>query len=155
MPLLFLRSHAIDLRVFILVRPPWLSEEEGLEWAKRSLDFAFDCGPSVCSLIPTRAGNGAIDALGVQRRIQSTVAGLAWREPWCTALAQSRPCVCGSLGDREVLSLSCLLGYPGPTRPNDERLSTLSFQPRCSELRITPLNGLSRFRDGPAFVSGG
>jgi archaeosine synthase beta-subunit len=59
----FLEEHAIDLRVFILVRPPWLSEHEGVEWAKRSLDFAFDCGASVCSLIPTRAGNGAMEAL--------------------------------------------------------------------------------------------
>ena len=59
----FLTNENIGLRVFILVRPPWLSEEEGVEWAKRSLDFAFDCGASVCSLIPTRAGNGAMEAL--------------------------------------------------------------------------------------------
>jgi archaeosine synthase beta-subunit len=59
----FLLQHGIDLRVFILVRPPWLSEAEGLEWAKRSLDFAFDSGASVTSLIPTRAGNGAMEAL--------------------------------------------------------------------------------------------
>jgi archaeosine synthase beta-subunit len=59
----FLKTHAIDLRVFILVRPPWLSEDEGVEWAKRSLDFALDCGASVCSLIPTRANNGAMETL--------------------------------------------------------------------------------------------
>jgi len=59
----FLLREGIDLRVFILVRPPWLSDVAGLEWAKRSLDCAFDCGASVCSLIPTRAGNGAMDAL--------------------------------------------------------------------------------------------
>lgn len=59
----FLRAEAISVRVFILVRPPWLSEAEGLEWAKRSLDFAFECGAEVCALIPTRAGNGAMEAL--------------------------------------------------------------------------------------------
>jgi radical SAM enzyme (TIGR01210 family) len=59
----FLAAAGIDLRVFILVRPPWLSDNEGLDWAKRSLDFAFDCGASVCSLIPTRAGNGAMESL--------------------------------------------------------------------------------------------
>jgi radical SAM enzyme (TIGR01210 family) len=59
----FLIKGEIGLRVFILVRPPWLSEEEGVEWARRSLDFAFDCGASVCALIPTRAGNGAMEAL--------------------------------------------------------------------------------------------
>lgn len=58
-----LRAEDIDLRVFILIRPPWLSEAEGVEWARRSLDFAFDCGASVCSLIPTRAGNGAMNVL--------------------------------------------------------------------------------------------
>jgi archaeosine synthase beta-subunit len=59
----FLTKEDIGVRVFILVRPPWLSEEDGVEWAKRSLDYAFDCGASVCSLIPTRAGNGAMEAL--------------------------------------------------------------------------------------------
>ena len=59
----FLAREGIDLRVFILVRPPWLSEDEGLEWAKRSLDFAFDRGASACALIPTRGGNGAMEAL--------------------------------------------------------------------------------------------
>ena len=59
----FLKTHSIGLRVFILVRPPWLSEDEGLELAKHSLDFAFECGASTCALIPTRAGNGAMDAL--------------------------------------------------------------------------------------------
>ncbi|MCC2668393.1 MAG: hypothetical protein K0Q72_864 [Armatimonadetes bacterium] len=58
-----LRGQEIALRVFILVRPPWRSDAEGLEWAKRSLDFAFDCGAGVCALIPTRAGNGAMEAL--------------------------------------------------------------------------------------------
>ena len=59
----FLADNGIALRVFILVRPPWLTEAEGVEWARRSLDFAFECGASVCALIPTRAGNGAMDAL--------------------------------------------------------------------------------------------
>jgi radical SAM enzyme (TIGR01210 family) len=61
-----LRSHGIDLRVFILVKPPYLREDEALEWAQRSLDFAFECGASAATLIPTRAGNGAMDALAVQ-----------------------------------------------------------------------------------------
>lgn len=59
----WLRAHEMGLRVFILVRPPWLSEAEGVEWACRSVEFAFTCGASVCTLIPTRAGNGAMEAL--------------------------------------------------------------------------------------------
>jgi archaeosine synthase beta-subunit len=58
-----LSSNGIDLRAFILVKPPFLQEDEALEWANRSLDFAFECGAAVVTLIPTRAGNGAMEAL--------------------------------------------------------------------------------------------
>jgi radical SAM enzyme (TIGR01210 family) len=59
----YLRRNAIDLRVFILVQPPFMKTEEALYWAERSLDFAFDCGATAATLIPTRAGNGAMEAL--------------------------------------------------------------------------------------------
>jgi archaeosine synthase beta-subunit len=59
----FLRQHEIDLRVFILVQPPFMQPEESLHWAQRSLDFAFECGATAASLIPTRGGNGAMESL--------------------------------------------------------------------------------------------
>ena len=59
----FLAAHRIGLRVFLLLRPPFLCEAEGVWWAKRSLDTAFDAGASVCCVIPTRGGNGAMEAL--------------------------------------------------------------------------------------------
>lgn len=60
----WLRRNDIDTRVFILVKPPFiLDDEEALYWAKQSLDFAFDTGATAVSLIPTRAGNGAMDEL--------------------------------------------------------------------------------------------
>jgi archaeosine synthase beta-subunit len=59
----YLRRHTIDLRVFMLVQPPFVPAEEALYWAERSLDFAFDCGATAVTLIPTRAGNGALDRL--------------------------------------------------------------------------------------------
>jgi archaeosine synthase beta-subunit len=62
----FLAEHGIALRVFLLVRPPFMSEAEGVEWACRSLEVAFDHGASVCALIPTRGGNGAMDALAAR-----------------------------------------------------------------------------------------
>jgi hypothetical protein len=34
-----------------------------VEWAIKSAQFAFNCGAGVVSLIPTRAGNGALDLL--------------------------------------------------------------------------------------------
>ena len=62
----FLRTHDIDLRVFILVKPPFMQEHEALHWAERSLDFAFDCGATAATLIPTRGGNGAMEALAAK-----------------------------------------------------------------------------------------
>jgi hypothetical protein len=62
----FLRQHGIALRAFILVKPPFLDEAGALHWACRSMDFAFDCGAVVASLIPTRFGNGALEALAEQ-----------------------------------------------------------------------------------------
>jgi radical SAM enzyme (TIGR01210 family) len=58
-----LQGCSIDLRVFVLLRPPGLSEREGVDWALRSLEFAFDCGARVCSVIPVRGGNGIMDEL--------------------------------------------------------------------------------------------
>lgn len=59
----FLRASEIAVRAFILVNPPFLNEEDGIGWAVKSADFAFTCGAAVVSLIPTRSGNGAMDAL--------------------------------------------------------------------------------------------
>ena len=59
----YLANNGIRSRAFILLRPPFLSEEEGIEWAKKSLDFAFYCGIECCVIIPTRTGNGALDHL--------------------------------------------------------------------------------------------
>ena len=62
----FLRREAVALRVFVLVKPPFLDEAEALVWAKKSIDFAFDRGAAVVSLIPVRFGNGALEQLAEQ-----------------------------------------------------------------------------------------
>ena len=58
-----LRWSEIALRAFILVKPPFMNESEAVEWAGRSIDFAFGCGACAATLIPTRGGNGALEAL--------------------------------------------------------------------------------------------
>ena len=59
----FLRKEGIAVRAFVLVKTPFMSEAEGLEWAVKSAAFAFAGGATVVSLIPTRPGNGALDRL--------------------------------------------------------------------------------------------
>jgi radical SAM enzyme (TIGR01210 family) len=59
----FLDVNGISVRAFILLQTPFLTESEGIYWAKRSIDFAFDSGAECCVIIPVRAGNGAMDRL--------------------------------------------------------------------------------------------
>jgi radical SAM enzyme (TIGR01210 family) len=59
-----LRRLGASLRAFVLVGVPFIPLDQQDQWLTRSVAFAFDCGASVVSLIPTRSGNGALDALG-------------------------------------------------------------------------------------------
>jgi radical SAM enzyme (TIGR01210 family) len=58
-----LRRERIGLRVFLLVKPPFLDDAEAVTWAIRSAEFAFERGATAVTLIPTRPGNGALDQL--------------------------------------------------------------------------------------------
>lgn len=54
----FLTEHDIDIRVFILLNPPFLTDrDENIKWTLRSIEFAFEHGASCCSVIPTRSNN--------------------------------------------------------------------------------------------------
>ncbi len=75
----FLGKNDISTRAFILLRPPFLTEEEGVEWACRSIDYAFQVGVEACSVIPVRGGNGALEVLA---------AGGYYREPLLSSLEQ-------------------------------------------------------------------
>jgi radical SAM enzyme (TIGR01210 family) len=59
----FLSQNNILSRAFILLKSPFLTEEEAIYWAERSLDFAFSTGVECCTIIPVRQGNGAMDEL--------------------------------------------------------------------------------------------
>jgi uncharacterized Fe-S cluster-containing MiaB family protein len=56
----------VALRVFLLISPPFIPADEQDAWLLRSVDFAFECGASVVSLVPTRSGNGAMEALAAE-----------------------------------------------------------------------------------------
>jgi len=59
----YLGDNGIRSRAFILLRPPFVTETEGIYWAERSIDFAFGAGVECCTVIPVRAGNGAMNRL--------------------------------------------------------------------------------------------
>ncbi len=60
----FLREHDIALRVFVLLSPPFMPADEAIHWACRSIDLAKDSRATACTVIPTRGGNGAMEAIG-------------------------------------------------------------------------------------------
>ena len=61
-----LARRGVALRVFLLISPPFIPAEEQDAWLLRSVDAALSCGAAVVSLVPTRPGNGAIDALAAE-----------------------------------------------------------------------------------------
>lgn len=67
----FLASNEIAMRAFILLKPPYMLEEDCVDWVLRSIEFAFICGVRACSVIPTRSGNGVMDLLEQEGRFSS------------------------------------------------------------------------------------
>lgn len=60
----FLNQNNIDVRAFILLNPPYLTDaKESIKWTFKSVQFAFECGVKRCSIIPVRSGNGIMDVL--------------------------------------------------------------------------------------------
>lgn len=60
----YLVSEGVDVRAFILLNPPFLTDpEKNIEWCLKSVEFAFDSGCTACSVIPVRDGNGVMEQL--------------------------------------------------------------------------------------------
>ena len=70
-----LRARGASLRVFLLVGVPFVPRQEQEVWIARSVSFAFECGASAVSLIPTRSGNGALEALQAAGEFQPPALG--------------------------------------------------------------------------------
>jgi len=117
----FLRAHQIALRAFVLVQPPFVPEAEALGWVERSLNFAFDCGATAVSLIPTRLGNGALDDLA--RATQFSPPKIVTLENALDcSLARKRGRVFADLWDLERFS-SCPACFPA----RRDRLATINL----------------------------
>ena len=67
-----LATRSLALRSFVLVGAPYVPAVDDTEWVARSVAFAFEHGAEHVVLIPTRAGNGAMEQLAT---------GGAWDPP--------------------------------------------------------------------------
>ena len=98
-----LRHRNVSLRVFLLISPPFIPDSDQDEWLLKSVEFAEACGASVISLIPARAGNGAMEALTAQklfrpptqedvdRSLKLVLARAPSREPRASSLESRAP----------------------------------------------------------------
>ena len=125
----FLVTQQIDVRAFVLVQPPFETPEDALEWARRSLDFAFASGATAVSLIPTRGGNGALEALAkaghfAPPRLQLLEDALAY------GIALKRGRVFADLWDLSRTHPAC----PECTAPRIARLRAMNLRQDVSPL---------------------
>jgi radical SAM enzyme (TIGR01210 family) len=119
-----LGEAGIGLRAFVLAGLPFLPPEEELEWTVRSIVFAFDCGARSIAIIPTRTGNGALDAL--ERRGEFRPPRLEALEAAAAAgLALERGVVLADLWDLERFA-ACTACFPA----RRERLEGMNLTQR-------------------------
>ncbi len=65
-----LQRRGVDVRTFLLIHPPFVPAADQQHWLRQSILAAFSAGASVVSLIPTRSGNGAMEALQAEGLFQ-------------------------------------------------------------------------------------
>jgi radical SAM enzyme (TIGR01210 family) len=86
-----LTRRSVDIRAFVLIGAPFIACEEQDAWLLRSVDTAFGAGASTVSMVPTRSGNGAIEAL--------SASGL-FAEPSLADIERSATLALGLFGSR-------------------------------------------------------
>ncbi len=132
----FLKRNGMSSRAFILLRPPFMTEQEGVHWAKRSIDFAFDCGVDSCTVIPVRAGNGAMEEL--MKRGDFEMPDLASLEEVLDyGISQGRGLVFADLWDLELFS-SCKTCFSGRYERLEQMNLTQAVLPKinCSVCQV-------------------
>jgi radical SAM enzyme (TIGR01210 family) len=142
----FLAAERIALRAFILVHPPFMNEAEGAEWVIKSAEFAFSCGATAVTLIPTRAGNGAMERLRESGEfVPPTLAMLEAVQRGALALGRGRVFA-------DIWALEPFSACPHCFAARRERLETVNLTQRdAPPVRCESCGGVvsaERFRSG-------
>ncbi len=119
---------------------PFMPESEAFTWAARSLDFAFDCGATAATLIPTRAGNGAMEALAAQGSFLAAFSGDAGGGGSVRHRPGACPSVCRFVGRGEIRVVRSLSRDAHRKAPADEPGAADSAGDRMRSLRRGELN---------------
>jgi uncharacterized Fe-S cluster-containing MiaB family protein len=127
-----LEQRGIGLRVFLLISPPFVPRAEQDEWLTRSIEASIEYGASAISLIPTRSGNGTLEAFAAMGAFSEPDLNEVERS-FALALSQarSRARVFVDLWDLERFA-HC----PDCLAPRRDRLHAMNLQqtilPTCS-----------------------
>lgn len=119
----------VSLRVFLLVHPPFVPLAEQDTWLVRSVDAAFAAGATAVSLIPTRTGNGALDALAAAGAFRPTLLADLERS---AGLALARA-VGGGLVFADLWDLGRFSNCAGCLATRRRRLHTMNLEQRLPE----------------------
>ena len=137
-----LRALGVALRVFLLVSPPFVPHAEQDDWLLRSIDVALAAGASAISLIPTRTGNGALEALADQGLVSPADAVGPRAKPGArsyTRFRQRRAHLRRSLESGSIRRLRALPGRPSRTTARDEPRTA-----RAAAASLPPVPGTAR-----------
>ncbi len=129
-----LATHGVRIRVFLLVSPPFVAVDDQDVWLTRSVEAAFACGASIVTLIPTRSGNGAMEAIE---------AGGAFRSPHLRDLERAMRLgfeVAARAGDGEHSVLADIWDL--------ERFSSCAACVEARRLRLGAMNVAQRLEPG-------
>lgn len=122
-----LRSIGAALRVFLLVSPPFVPRAEQDQWLLRSIDVAMAAGASAIALIPTRTGNGALEALADEGMFRQP--GLSDLERSVT-LAQARASGSGARVFADLWDLNRFAACPHCLEARRDRLRAMNLEQR-------------------------
>ncbi len=117
----------IDVRAFVLLRPPGMPEAEAVDWCSRSIHFARECGVRHVSIIPVRAGNGAIEHLQKTGYFEPPSA-LLLEQVLMENMGNSSTIITADLWDWEKLVGCC----PKCSVPRRQRLQDMNLQQQAS-----------------------
>ena len=117
-----LTGQGIDVRLFVLLRPPGLSEAAGIEWCLASIDAARSWGARHVSVIPVRGGNGALEHLQAEGNFEPPLAS-SLEYVLNESIAKSSMVVAVDLWDWQNLNGLC----KGCSRPRYDRMRQMNL----------------------------
>lgn len=115
-----LQKVDVAVRTFVLLAPPFLEIEAAEEWCLRSVEHAFAQGARVCSIIPTRGGNGAMEWLSTHEQ---------YRRP--------------TLRHMERVQQAAVGGQPGRVFVDLWDAASFADCPHCATRRIDRMNRIN------------